>query len=243
MRRRVITLIGFAATGLLVNVLAMVVLDFLPLHQWGWWGRDGFVSLVPTHDGRWRLLDVEETLVRTTAWENDWGYDLMDRDEVREFREDSSDWVRPLPAVIPSNVDWSRQDAWAQGWPFRCAVGRVIRHPADGGPRYIDAITLLEDQNGLLLSSIWWRNEITLPLRPLWPGLLLNTTFYATLLALLWFTPRAINRTLRRRRGRCAKCNYNLRGRTLTSTHCPECGTNLDPSLLHLRSATEHAAP
>jgi hypothetical protein len=52
------------------------------------------------------------------------------------------------------------------------------------------------------------------------PGFLLNTLFYAAILALpLSFFP--LRRRLRARRGRCPKCNYDLAG---LAGPCPECG-------------------
>jgi hypothetical protein len=62
-----------------------------------------------------------------------------------------------------------------------------------------------------------------LPLRPLWPGFAGNTLAYGAVLAVVVFIPAKLRRTLRRRRGRCVKCNYDLRG--LPDGPCPECGT------------------
>ena len=67
-----------------------------------------------------------------------------------------------------------------------------------------------------------------LPLRPLWPGFIINTLFYALLLWLLFFAPFAARRMLRRRRGLCEKCAYPLG----VSPICTECG-----------AAVVHAAP
>jgi len=36
---------------------------------------------------------------------------------------------------------------------------------------------------------------------------------------------------IRRQRGLCAKCGYDLRGLNGTSTKCPECGAELPPSI------------
>ena len=59
-----------------------------------------------------------------------------------------------------------------------------------------------------------------LPYRPIWPGFAANTVFYA---ALFWlpFAPFALRRMIRRHRGLCLKCGYDLRGST---EGCPECG-------------------
>jgi len=61
-----------------------------------------------------------------------------------------------------------------------------------------------------------------IPLLPIWPGLLLNTAFYGTLWALLLFGLPLLRQTRRRRKGRCPRCNYDLK-RDLEHG-CPECG-------------------
>jgi hypothetical protein len=74
-----------------------------------------------------------------------------------------------------------------------------------------------------------------LPLRPIWPGLLINTCFYAALWLVLLCAARMAKRTWRRRRGRCAACGYDLAGLNANACPCtcPECGnphaTSLQP--------------
>jgi hypothetical protein len=62
-----------------------------------------------------------------------------------------------------------------------------------------------------------------LPLRPIWPGFVINTLFYATILWVMWFVSRKVKRTLRGRRGVCQACSYPIG----TSPVCTECGANL----------------
>jgi hypothetical protein len=64
-----------------------------------------------------------------------------------------------------------------------------------------------------------WETQV-LPLRPLWPGFLLNTLFYAAILGLFFFIPGRVRRTLRLRRGLCPVCAYP-RG---ANDACTECG-------------------
>jgi hypothetical protein len=61
-----------------------------------------------------------------------------------------------------------------------------------------------------------------LPLIPLFPGFAINTIFYAAIVWVLFITPRAIRKRVRRKRGQCAACGYSLRG--ITADKCPECG-------------------
>ena len=61
-----------------------------------------------------------------------------------------------------------------------------------------------------------------LPLRPIWPGFALNTLFYATILWPLIGGPFALRRVIRRKRGLCVSCGYDLRHADHNA--CPECG-------------------
>ncbi len=56
----------------------------------------------------------------------------------------------------------------------------------------------------------------------LWPGFAINSVFYGVILWLLWSAPFTTRRLIRKQRGRCIKCGYDLRH----AEHevCPECG-------------------
>jgi len=62
-----------------------------------------------------------------------------------------------------------------------------------------------------------------LPLKPMLPGFLINTLFYALLLWLLFAFPFTLRRRLRLRNNRCPHCNYPF-GESPT---CSECGRDL----------------
>ncbi len=64
------------------------------------------------------------------------------------------------------------------------------------------------------------------PLWPLWPGFAINTAFYAVLVWMLWLSPIVVRRVIRRKRGHCIKCGYDLRGAEHEA--CPECGAARD---------------
>ena len=64
----------------------------------------------------------------------------------------------------------------------------------------------------------WW-----IPGRPVWSGFAINTIFYAAILWLLFFTPGAVRRTIRRKRGLCPACAYPIG----TSPVCTECGNHV----------------
>jgi hypothetical protein len=68
-------------------------------------------------------------------------------------------------------------------------------------------------------------NPRALPLRPLWPGFVVNTLLAA---AAGWLVLTALGSARwhwRRRRGHCAYCGYSRRGLAPNAV-CPECGTN-----------------
>ncbi|UCD76578.1 MAG: hypothetical protein JSV91_06570 [Phycisphaerales bacterium] len=77
---------------------------------------------------------------------------------------------------------------------------------------------------------IWWNRRGVpqwrqSPLwRPVWPGFALNTALYAGMLWLAFPGRRLWRCHLRRKRGRCPDCGYDLRGDLATG--CPECGWN-----------------
>ncbi len=66
----------------------------------------------------------------------------------------------------------------------------------------------------------WLRDQLAMIL-PL--GFLINTVFYAMILWLLCAAPFTARRLIRKRRGRCVRCGYDLRH----AEHdvCPECGS------------------
>ncbi len=70
--------------------------------------------------------------------------------------------------------------------------------------------------------DIFGENLRVLPLRPIWLGLAANTIFYSAALWLLTLGPFTARRIIRRRRGHCPQCAYDLRGNPGGS--CPECG-------------------
>lgn len=60
-----------------------------------------------------------------------------------------------------------------------------------------------------------------LPLKPLLPSFVINSLFYAILVAVLMLTPVRLRRVIRRLRHRCVKCGYPL---SVPVAGCPECG-------------------
>ncbi len=141
-------------------------------------------------------------------------------------------WLQPH--VIPwTNGHWPPDDPAnyayidATGWPMLALwCSYELERPAPGTliARAQGAISL----PGKIRSKGSWYGggyPPSLPLRPRWSGLLLNSLFYSAFVALPVFGIPAARRSLRRRAGRCQQCGYDLRA-TQPARPCPECGSS-----------------
>ena len=98
-------------------------------------------------------------------------------------------------------------------WQMRGTDGMLLNQPRPF--RTVDAIVTKP-------STPILRRSDYLPIGIIWRGLLLDTGLYATIWLALLSVPRPLRRMIRRKRGRCIKCGYDLRGDF--SAGCPECG-------------------
>jgi hypothetical protein len=109
---------------------------------------------------------------------------------------------------------WATLDAAgyvaAQGWPVRSFWWSEEVRSRD------------EPVRGFFLIRLG-RSEHPFAYQPIWRGLLINTAFYGGIIWLLWFDPGMIRRGVRRQRGLCVRCGYDLRGGSAGGA-CPECG-------------------
>lgn len=132
-----------------------------------------------------------------------------------------SSGTRPWPSFVRDGHDWMM--TVEVGWPmralsFEAAPERAIRPDETTEPPLVIRQGIELSNNDL--------NFRALPYGPLWPGLIINTAFFAA----AWFALVLSATTLRRafrnhriRRNRCPKCGYSREG--LTAPTCPECGT------------------
>jgi hypothetical protein len=115
------------------------------------------------------------------------------------------------------------------GWPFR-SLRRIWVW--DSRDSVLPGVMLVSHGPGLPRESLslpafaekWIGRHEQLPLRPLWPGFLLNSLLYTVPVALVWLAPGVIKRWLRNREGHCSKCGYDLIG-LAAGANCPECGS------------------
>jgi hypothetical protein len=100
----------------------------------------------------------------------------------------------------------------ARGWPWLCLyLWRDYPNKRSGG-----AFLRIRGDD------IWGSDATVLPSMPIWRGVVLNTGLYGVVWAAPLFAWPALVGLNRRRRGRCPKCSYELRGDLAAG--CPECG-------------------
>lgn len=121
------------------------------------------------------------------------------------------------------------------GWPLACLQGVRCRS-FDGHS------TVLSDQLQGAIELPQWTARIEgfefLPLRPLWAGVITNGAVFSAIGLILLRALGYWRRSLRRRRGLCPSCRYDLRGSSVAS-QCPECS---EPAVGFERANTEGTA-
>ncbi len=133
------------------------------------------------------------------------------------------------PTTMP---DYSQTaEVLRAGWPFRSLEGAI--HFKNDMEKELEKDKYWKS-NLISLHPLPWPERTYfwyghVPTRPIWPGFAINTIFYSVLLWLLTVGPFTARRMIRRKRGRCIKCGYDLRGHS-GGEKCPECGNELSTS-------------
>ena len=147
---------------------------------------------------------------------------------TRNCLEILPDWAGyAIPSGDPDQYDSTFRHVEAFGWPCLSlwsgrenrvsgnAHPNLVFHPMDIRYGYFsgDPSKIKPGQAHIIK---------VIPYGPLWLGLLTNSIFYSAVLWLLIPGPFVLRRMIRRKRGLCVKCAYDLRG----AEHkvCPECG-------------------
>jgi hypothetical protein len=117
--------------------------------------------------------------------------------------------------------------SWRAGWPVRCFEGTATYTI----PGYVEepgawVIRIAPRLRPYWRKWWWWYRpqDDYLPFQPMPVGLLVDTIIYAAAALLLARAPISLRTYLRRRRGLCGRCAYDLRSLP-HNTPCPECGT------------------
>jgi hypothetical protein len=218
-KRWIFTILLFLILGAVVNIAV----------AWGcaWWVMDytevdrGKITTAVDAEGRgiewWEAKRDEgfgSTLFGSTRWRATQGMRVV------------TEGTAPSE-LLPS---WAHFDepgekfagALLRGWPCR-ALACWSRPSRDGSSELL---------MGIFCGFIEGDFPRVLPLRPLWPGFLINTVFYGLILWLIICGPFVLRRLIRIKRGRCPKCGYDLRGappEVGAGGGCPECGWNRPP--------------
>ena len=123
------------------------------------------------------------------------------RPNYRWYRDNRERWplFRESPSLALVSAGWPWRAAW-------CEYHWTEQPPSTNG--------------GFLIHTA--SKSIVFPCLPRWHGLLLDTVFYAAIWSLILFAPGPLRRALRRRRGLCARCAYDLKHDLPGG--CPECG-------------------
>jgi len=145
-------------------------------------------------------------------------YDLNDAPEWSTLR--TSSWHIEFAARSP--MGHARTEI-AVGWPWLSFHGGIFN--ADLPLRRDDFGPPLPDLAQTSSNSLGWptTEPRTLPLTPLFPGLLANSAAFAGGWPPLVALPAALRRWRRRQRGACTACGYDRRGIGADAV-CPECG-------------------
>ncbi len=127
----------------------------------------------------------------------------------------------PTDEFVTGTVTHEALQAEARGWPM-LALAHEVNFAAS---QNTGAPALRFGAPSVTIRHDWTR---AIPLRPIWPGFVLNTMLFAGVWLSLICLAVTSRRYYRRRRGLCVNCGYDLRGEFARG--CPECGWNREES-------------
>ena len=118
-----------------------------------------------------------------------------------------------------------RDCVFRSGLPMYCLEGTATKVASNATVRWSIRTAV---ENGQFTNDYFGGG--LLPLRPIFPGVIINTLFYAAIWFGVFFGVAALRRFIRKKRGRCVKCSYDLRsGFAGEERGCPECGWGRAP--------------
>jgi hypothetical protein len=102
-----------------------------------------------------------------------------------------------------------RQVRYRAGWPVKTVEGVQWRRLGSTPPQWDEG-----------LYAVGVTKPVTLPVKPLWGGLAINSALVAAVVGLVWFGPVVVRGRIRRWRNRCPACGYPFG----VAPVCTECG-------------------
>jgi len=209
MRRACVTALLWILAGALVGnvVAAAAALSRWPraTDTWyssGWQSSSSGLHAINESDRRWERWSTDG---RSTAQPSPPPFAWLD--------------PPPKPTILYRGVNYHVTSA---GWPVRALC---MASANDVSPMR-DPWGPVEHYYSVRYPAPWpteWA-DARVPLRPIIPGQAINAATYGGSLWALLFLARSARPTLRRHRGLCPKCAYDLE-RNLAAG-CPECGWN-----------------
>ena len=238
MKRRITKLVVFLLLGAIVNVAVAWGIairpsgtHFFPLEFYDQYGSDGRLYLTTVLHSRPGEINLSQREAKT-SWAR---YSLAPEpiDEA-DFRALVPKWSRfasgePFEKFLKhSDADHELVDyaEYASGWPaYSLRYHGPIYLVREGSGNVYDESRMTGYLHPTLPQKMVKRGYGSeLPFLPIWPGFAINTTLYAAILWTLTLGPFTLRRIVRRKRGHCIKCGYDLRGHPGGGGACPECG-------------------
>ncbi|MDX2197556.1 MAG: hypothetical protein SF069_01135 [Phycisphaerae bacterium] len=178
-------------------------------------------------DGQWRQIGIMHR----------WSFDIWH--SIRASGVSSTIKPEPVPSIHPEIRDAmvtpiagempTMIQAVASGWPFRAAMYlQWSTYPLPDDPSPIPRRGLVHNWRISRLPFSDKFRKLDIPMQPLWRGLVFNIAIWSAASWCFFSATGLLKRSLRRRRGLCATCGYDLRGSS--DGRCPECGTVSRPS-------------
>jgi hypothetical protein len=186
------------------------------------------------------LQERDEAWLRARGMDNAFASDWSEN-PIRMFWIHRARWVGLEQRVFTSQSGGphSQFEAAAQmraGWPSLALYGeRLVDRYLEREHQILDRISSAGafelDWSQPSLLTIWrpvkhdplsTKALAFLPLRPIWPGFVIDTLFYAAIWFGVFFGFASAKRAIRRKRGRCPMCGYDLRN--ALDKGCSECG-------------------
>lgn len=217
MRRLVVAILLCLMLGLLTSIAVALGLSFDTEADEI---RDGRVDpwLIRVE----RQFGVMRVTLHSDEWERQWSPDTPD---VSELPAPLHSELQHQPASLNSEIRMM-----FAGWPKPCIF--YVRR-ADGF-KYIQEWDFSDDgvliggeapnNNVFRMTPVAGSEPVFFPTKPYWPGLLFNTAVFAGVLfciVTLVYANKVLHARIRRRRGLCPFCKYDLRG---GGDRCTECG-------------------